>query len=209
MILPEVDYPEEVLRIYTEKVISSEESFQVQGMGGCTGRYTGVYMAAYKLTLPPDFPYGIEPDTIIDNSTTFANFYKAINIMANESQVLILIQSVLDYKNAYCHIVNDLEKNSYIVHPLLDNDSPSRVREPQNEEARKWVRAHQPQIKKIQASCGEQKINYLIGDWFSTAGYEVPAVIFVTWKLDDPKNATFCQRAKAKLVIYHAPNAFR
>ena len=46
---------------------------------------------------------------------------------------------------------------------------------------------------------------YLIGDWFSTAGFEVPAVLFITKYNDSANNATFCQRAKAKLVIYHVP----
>ena len=194
--------------IFPEEVISREESFQIQGMGGCVGLQTGESMT-YKLTMPPDFPYGIEPDSIIDNSSTFANFYKTIDIMASESQVLILIHKLLlpsEYKNACCHIVNDLEKNSYIVHPLVDKDGNSY---PQNEEAGKWVRAHQPQIKKNMASCvSEQKKKYLIGDWYSSAGYEVPAVIFVTPVLDqDPRKATYCQRAKAKLVIYHLTNS--
>ena len=62
-------------------------------------------------------------------------------------------------------------------------------------------------IKTTKVSSGEQKKKYLIGDWYSSAGYEVPAVIFVTRYPNDPRNATYCQRAKAKLVIYHAPNA--
>ena len=186
---------------------SSEESYQVQGKGGI--RFDGEAMA-YKLTLPPDFPYGIEPETISDNSSTLDNFYKAIDIMASESQVLILINSNTfysssDYKNVYSKIMNKLEKDSYIVHPAVDKDGDD---EPQNEEAGKWVRAHPPQIKKNMASCGgEQKKKYLIGNWWSSAGYEVPAVIYVTRDLNDPRNATYCQRAKAKLVIYHAPNA--
>ena len=100
--------------------------------------------------------------------------------------------------------MNKLEKDSFIVHPagVIGGNY-----EPKNEEAGKWVRAHPPQIKKNTASCGgEQKKKYLIGNWWSSAGYEVPAVIYVTEDLNDPQNATFCQRAKAKLVIYHAPN---
>ena len=101
--------------------------------------------------------------------------------------------------------MNKLEKDSYIVHPVVDKDDNC---EPQNKEAGKWVRAHPPQIKKNTPSCGdEQKKKYLIGDWYSSAGYEVPAVIYVPFLLDDPLNATYCQRAKAKLVIYYAPNA--
>ena len=178
---------------------SSEESYQVQGKGGVS---YAVDTMAYKLTLPPDFPYGIEPETIFDNSRTADNFHKAIDIMASESQVLILIASFsyapLTGEVIYSQIVNKLEKDSYIVHPSL-------LYYPKNKEAGKWVRSHQPQIKKNNASCGEQRKKYLIGNWLSSAGYEVPAVIFVTKDLEDPSNATFCQRAKAKLVIYHAP----
>ena len=184
---------------------SSEESYQVQGKGGVG--YAGD-ATAYKMTLPPDFPYGIEPETIIDNSSTLDNFYKAIDIMASESQVLILINYSLtylssNYKNVCLKIMNKLEKDSFIVHPAVDKDGNFDIYESQNEEAGKWVRAHSPQIKKNMASCGgEQKKKYLIGDWYSSAGYEVPAVIFVTEFLNDPTNATYCQRAKAKLVIY-------
>ena len=192
---------------------SSEESYQVQGKGGIYSAYSGDAMA-YKITLPPDFPYGIEPKTISDNSFTLDNFYKAIDFMASESQVLILINhggisdSYSHYKIVYSKIMNKLEKDSYIVHPAFDKDGDD---EPQNEEAGKWVRAHPAQIKKNMASFGgEQKKKYLIGNWHSSAGYEVPAVIYVANKeLDDPRNATYCQRAKAKLVIYNAPNATR
>ena len=92
-------------------------------------------------------------------------------------------------------------KDCFIVHPK-DGDSFY----PQNEEARNWVRAHLPQITKSKPSYSKEKKKYLIGNWYSAAGYEAPAVIFITKKLDDPSNATLCQRAKAKLVIYHAPN---
>ena len=186
---------------------SSEKSYQIKGKGGVANFGSGDAMA-YKLTLPPDFPYGIEPETIIDNSSTLDYFHKAIDIMAGESQVLILIDSyrlsISVKKNVYSQIVNKLEKDSYIVHPAVGKYGTFY---PKNKKAGKWVRAHQPQIKKIKASCGEQKINYLIGDWFSTAGYEVPAVIFVTKDVNDHRNATFCQRAKAKLVIYQFPNS--
>jgi hypothetical protein len=189
-------------------VTSSEKSYQIQGKGGVASGGNGM---AYKMTLPPDFLYGIEPETIIDNSSTLDFFYKAIDIMASESQVLILINHIYNYsssayayKNVYSQIVNKLEKDSYIVHPKGGKDG---YYDPQNKKAGKWVRAHPPQIKKNMASCGgTQKKKYLIGDWYSSAGYEVPAVILVTQKLDDNRNATYCQRAKAKLVIYHAPN---
>ena len=177
-----------------------KKSFRIKGKGGIGFR--GGDAMAYKLTLPPDFPYGIEPETIIDQSSTLNCFYKAINIMASESQVLILIDSYnlsySAYETVYSQIVYKLEKDNYIVHPVSKNNKFY----PQNEEAGKWVRAH---LSK--ASRGEQKKKYLIGDWYSSAGYEVPAVIYVTRYPNDPRNATYCQRAKAKLVIYHAPNA--
>ena len=57
------------------------------------------------------------------------------------------------------------------------------------------------------------KKKFLIGDWLSIAGYEATSVIFVSLDkrtnsgIDDHRYATYCQRAKAKLVIYRAPNA--
>ena len=159
----------------------------------------------YKLTLPPDFPYGIEPETIIDYSPTLENFSKAIDIMASESQVLILINSRVHYNNnsqLYSQLMAKLEKNCFILRPAYTNDKYDKI-EPLNKEAGKWVRAHSPQIKNNMASCdGEQKKKYLIGNWHSAAGYEVPAVIYVTDCLADTSNATFCLRAKGKLVIY-------
>ena len=88
---------------------SSEESHQVQGRGGVIGY--GWDAMAYKMTLPPDFPYGIEPETINDNSSTLDIFYKAIDIMASESQVLILINTGISlylpsyYKKVYSKIM--------------------------------------------------------------------------------------------------------
>ena len=117
-----------------------KKSFQIKGKGGIGFR--GGDAMAYKLTLPPDFPNGIEPETIIDNSSTLNGFYKAINIMASESQVLILIDSYnlsySAYETVYSQIVYKLEKDSYIVHPV----SKYNKFYPQNEEAGKWVRAH-------------------------------------------------------------------
>ena len=147
--------------IFPEGVISSEESYQIQGKGGID---FGDAMA-YKMTLPPDFPYGIVPETIIDNSPTLDNFSKAIAIMASESQVLILISSSsytsFRYKKVYSQLVNKLEKGSYIIHP---EGGKNGYHCPQNEEAGKWVRAHPPQIKKNMASCGgeQKKRKYLI-----------------------------------------------
>ena len=54
---------------------------------------------------------------------------------------------------------------------------------------------------------GKKNPKYLLSDWYSTAGYEASAVIFVVKNLNEARNSTFCQRAKAKLVIYHVPNA--
>ena len=55
----------------------------------------------------------------------------------------------------------------------------------------------------------KKKAKYLLVDWFSAAGYEAPAVIFVTDDLNRLKNATYCQRAKAKLTIYIAKDPRR
>ena len=50
-----------------------------------------------------------------------------------------------------------------------------------------------------------KKFKFLIGDWYTTAGYEVPAVIFVTDNLSNVSTATCMQRAKAKLITYQNP----
>ena len=55
----------------------------------------------------------------------------------------------------------------------------------------------------------EQKAKYLLVDWLSAAGYEAPAVILVTDDFNRLKNATYCQRAKAKLTIYIAKDPRR
>ena len=52
-------------------------------------------------------------------------------------------------------------------------------------------------------------VKYLFVDWLSAAGYEAPAVIFVTDDFNRHKNATYCQRAKAKLTIYIAKDPRR
>ena len=43
---------------------------------------------------------------------------------------------------------------------------------------------------------------YLIADWITATGFEAPAVIVVIQKGHNTM-PSFCQRAKAKLVIYH------
>merc|ERR1712228_209666 len=85
-----------------------------------------------------------------------------------------------------------------------------------NDGACAWVKEHlnhqqQSGMKKgqvVEEAMGsgnsKEKKKYLIADWHSSVGFEFPAVIFVTRDLNDDRNATFCQRAKAKLVIYHA-----
>ena len=47
-----------------------------------------------------------------------------------------------------------------------------------------------------------EQFKFLIWDWYTTAGYEVPAVIYVTEDLPRNNRATNVQRAKAKLIMY-------
>ena len=90
-----------------------------------------------------------------------------------------------------------MPEDSYIQHHEFRQDNPG---------ASKFVR---DQLSKT----GNPPKKFLICDWLSSAGYEAPAVIFVYVDktlgsdMDDHRYATYCQRAKSKLVIYRALNA--
>ena len=72
-----------------------------------------------------------------------------------------------------------------------------------NEGAAAWVEHHLTRQEEDEAT--NEKFKFLIGDWWTTAGYEVPAVIFVTKDLTRNNMATCVQRAKAKLIMYENP----
>ena len=104
----------------------------------------------------------------------------------------MLFQIIRDFMS----LLLKLPKDSYVEHHRFQQD---------NQGAADWVKAlHYMQSDEMRKRI---KKKYLISDWLSAAGYEVPSVIFVTRDLDKPWNATHCQRAKAKLVVYKMPEA--
>ena len=153
------------------------------------------------LTLPKDHPNGERPVKIVDKSTTFRKFGEALKIMENESTVLILMDNKFDVFTSE-KITNKLPNGSYIIHHEFHQD---------NQGAFKFVK-NEMYNSKTKMLMKKPKKKFLLGDWLSTAGYEATAVIFVSLDTMDDYNqfpdynryATYCQRAKAKLVIYRA-----
>ena len=160
----------------------------------------------YWLTLPKDHPNGEGPVKIVDKSTTFCKFEEALKIMENETTVLILMDNKFDVFISD-KIAKKLPKGSYIIHHEFHQDNRGAFKFVKNE-------MHNSKTKML---VKKPKKKFLIGDWLSTAGYEATAVIFISLDtttrdflsgiMDDHSLATYCQRAKAKLVIYRAPNA--
>ena len=95
-------------------------------------------------------------------------------------------------KNVYKAICTHLPKDSSREHHLYKSD---------NEAAASWVEHHM-MSRRVGEDASKDKFKFLVGCWTSTAGYEVPTLIFVTDSLDKPRFATHVQRAKAKLIIY-------
>merc|ERR1712200_152621 len=87
-------------------------------------------------------------------------------------------------------ITMKLPRNSYTEHHYHKTD---------NNGAAAWVEHH---LTRQEEDAMNEKFKFLIGDWRTTAGYEVPAVIYVTDKLKRKNMATCVQRAKAKLIMY-------
>ena len=108
--------------------------------------------------------------------------------MKDEKQVLILIDIATSC--SYDTIANKLPRNSYTEHHTYKTD---------NDGAAAWVEYH---MTRQEEDATNERFKFLIGDWYTTAGYEVPAVIFVTSRLQRSNMATFVQRAKAKLIMY-------
>ena len=168
-----------------------KEPLQVKGAGG-TAHGSGSYPLDHKIRLPMDHPDGKAPMTITDETgRDFCNFHKAMDFMRNEPQVLIL----LDYYPYSSNISKILPEGSYIQHYFSDSD---------NKGAAAWVRElqHHQQTEQSNAEENMTKKKYLIADWGTALGFEAPAVIVVIDK-DNPVMPTYCQRAKAKLVVYH------
>ena len=146
----------------------------------------------HKIRLPMDHPDGKAPLTITDETgTDFLNFHKALDFMRNEPQVLILLASSLNSSK----ISKMLPEGSYIQHNRFN---------PDNKGAAAWVRElqHHQQTEQSKTEENMAKKKYLIADWATATGFEAPAVILVMPK-SYPSMPTMCQRAKAKLVVYH------
>ena len=147
---------------------------------------------SYQLMIPNDHLDGIAPLKITDDSKEFRNFRRALDFMKDEKQVLILIDTDNIYGIAFRSLRQQLPDNSYIEYHRHKQDEIAAVA---------WA----SDLQKSNTMKDPNQKKFLIGDWFSTAGFEAPAVIFITKYDDSANNATFCQRAKAKLVIYHVP----
>ena len=146
----------------------------------------------YQLMIPKDLLDGIAPLKITDDSKELWKFYQVLGFMKHEKQVLILMDTDNIYGFAFRSLRQQMPKGSFIEHH----------RHKQNEIA---ATAWASDLQKPNTMKDPNQKKYLIGDWFSSAGFEAPAVIFITKYQDAANNATFCQRAKAKLVIYHVP----
>ena len=136
----------------------------------------------YKLALPKDHPDGHPPKIISDNTSDFSKFSSVLNVVKNEKEVLILMEMPDYIPRETCEaLIQKLPRDSYIKY--FDNVEKANVT--------KWV-LRQKDMRK-----------YLITCWGMAAGYEAPAVVFVTKDMDDVWNTTHCLRAKARLVVYH------
>ena len=61
-------------------------------------------------------------------------------------------------------------------------------------------------MTKQEEDSANENFKFLIGNWSTVGGYEVPALIFVTKDLTRNCMAAHVQRAKAKLVMYEVPH---
>ena len=127
---------------------------------------------------------------------------KVLETMASQTQVLILIDTNRIFDEFIDLIVRKLKKGGYVQHHVFKQDKTG---------AEAWVKSLNQMKKRVpgKESKTEQKAKYLLVDWLSAAGYEAPAVILVTDDFNRLKNATYCQRAKAKLTIYIAKDPRR
>ena len=147
----------------------------------------------YTLTWTKDHPIGELPKIIEDDSENQTKFKEVVELVKNENQVLILLEFLGDEFN-YEPIKDQLPEKSYIVHYDRNYD---------NKGAAEWVEYH---MTRHEGDVSDEKYRFLIGDWYTAAGYEAPVVIFVTDDLTLPNLPTCLQRAKANLIIYHVTN---
>ena len=146
--------------------------------------------------MPKDHPDGEKPKT--ENVSTSVEF------MADEEKVLIVFDSVWLNATKAMKFFRSLPKDSNgqdncVVH--VGNqfwDTPNS----NNSDVAAWVRSLQCPIKKNDTMEETSTKKFLISNWYTAAGFEAPAVIFVTDFLSyHPSFATNCMRAKAKLVV--------
>ena len=104
---------------------------------------------------------------IKENCKDFKRFEEALALVKNEKQVLILLDHVVN-QNAYEIIVGKLPLNSYTEH--FDGKTNT-------DGAAAWIEHHLTRQEKDGIN---EKFKFIIADWWTTAGYEVPAVIFIT-----------------------------
>ena len=170
------------------KQLEFSEPLQVSGGGGF---YSDKIQ--YTLSLAKDHPNGEESTIINDESKDLIKFKETLDFVKNEKQVLILIDTVASTR-VYEAVVAQLPYNSYVEHNIYEND---------NDSAAAWV---EHQMTRKEENVTNEKLKFLIAYWFTAAGYEVPALIFVNRNVTDSDMPTHIQRAKAKLIIYHNPN---
>ena len=138
-----------------------------------------------------DLPKGEEPETINDDSNVLCKFEEALDLVKDEKQVLILLDYNLTMSGSIPkQIADKLPRNSYTEHHRMKKD---------NDRAANWIEYH---LTRLDEDATNEKFKFLIGDWYTTAGYEVPAVIYVTGNLTRSSMATSVQSAKAKLIMY-------
>ena len=146
--------------------------------------------------MPKDHPDGQKPE-MTENASTSLEF------MADEAKVLIVLDYLLSATKTmkFCRSLpkDSNGQDNYVVHVGQQNlDVPNS----NNSDVAAWVRSLQCPIKKNDTMEETSTKKFLISDWYTAAGFEAPAVIFVTDFLSyHPSFATNCMRAKAKLVV--------
>ena len=172
-----------------ERELQTIQHLQVSGAGGLSN----TDRIPYLLSLAKDHPKGEKVTTIKDGSTDLIKFKEALALVKNEKQVLIFVDYGLK-ENILKAIAAKLPSNSYTEHNVIKHD---------NDGAAAWVEHHMTRQEDDPAN---ENFKFLIGNWSTAMGYEVPALIFVTKDLTRNSMAAYVQRAKAKLVMYEVPN---
>ena len=171
-----------------DELLEIKEPLKVIGSGGLFGNAVRIN---HKMVLAKDHPRGETPRIIKDGSYDHKDFNKVLDFVKDEKQVLILVDYNLG-ADTYEIIATRLPMNSFSEHHQFNIN---------NEGAAAWVEHH---LTRREEDCDNINFKFLIGDWYSTAGYEAPALIFITNDLTNANFPTSVQRAKAKLIVYEA-----